>query len=234
MTWDRSPYRRRRALGTLTACGLLASMLTLAPSPTGSAGAETSEGPIPGEVITVPLPSEPEFLLVAGGERWNVRNRPAGTVASAYGRPTGAVDDTYMATARYPAAAVGDRQLLDLSFHAPTSSGTSWYFARPRHGMAEVWGPGNDGLRDRFVLEPGPGEAIVGGTVQTTVQRPVDPSEPGGEKRLVPVVIAVFDDGTLRWFEGSRATGSGSSPGCSAVPSPPWAVPSRRWAARHR
>ena len=51
-------------------------------------------------LIEIPYYSEPEFLLLSGDEKWSLRNRPAGTVAAAYGHENDAIHDELMAHAR--------------------------------------------------------------------------------------------------------------------------------------
>ena len=130
----------------------------------------------PGVQVSVPHYSEAEFLLTAGAERWNVRNRPAGTVAAGYGHETGAIDDALMATGRYepmgaPTDVFGtpstDRTPLDVAYLGPDSHRTnSWIVTRYDDGSVDFVGPVESGLTRRLVYAaPGGGRTYVGGTV---------------------------------------------------------------------
>jgi len=129
-----------------------------------------------GTQLTVPYFSEPEFLLVAGNERWDVRNRPAGTVAAGYGHVAGAIDDALTATGRYeplgpPTVSYGTpdstRVPLDVAFLGPTEDRAgSWNVTRYDDGSVDVGGPVEVGLPKRYVYAaPGDGLTYVGGTV---------------------------------------------------------------------
>lgn len=83
-----------------------------------------------GTQITLDYPSEPEFLLTAGDERWSVRNSPAGTVTAGYGHENDAIHDWLMSSERYdplstlptngpPATAHSTRKPLDVSYFGP-------------------------------------------------------------------------------------------------------------------
>lgn len=162
-----------------------------------------------GTQFSIPFYPEPEFLLVAGDERWNVRNRATGTVAAAYGRPLGGLDDAYMATARYPSLGTpSNKRLLDVSFqdkNLPT--GSSWYFGRYDDGTAEVWGPGDNGFDERYLLRHFSYD-IVGGMVQATQ---------GG----LPRSVVVLESGELAVYVGDSYQGKladlSGAPGRSTV-----------------
>lgn len=143
----------------------------------------------PGVQVSVPYFSEPEFLLVAGNERWNVRNRPGGTVAAGYGHVDDALDDAMMATARYDrpgaptfggGALSPDREPLDVAFLRPDGdratselSGlrkSSWVVTRYDDGSVEITGPVERGMPERYVYGAQNGLTYVGGTVLGDVE----------------------------------------------------------------
>lgn len=133
----------------------------------------------PGLQVSVPQYNEPESYLSVGGDRWDIRNTPAGTVAAAYGHTTNADEAAFSQSARYSpvsetpvvassaqGAVSGSRQPLDVSTLAPSGfrSG-SWIITRYDDGSLEFEGPlENAGLR-RYVLGPATGTGWVGGTV---------------------------------------------------------------------
>jgi hypothetical protein len=130
----------------------------------------------PGRQVTVPYFSEPEFLLTSGNERWNVRNRPVGTVAAGYGHETGAIDDALMASGRYEPLGAATRTYgtpsasripLDVAFLGATENRTeSVYVTRYNDGSVDVVGGVERGGTTRLVYAaPGGGLLYVGGTV---------------------------------------------------------------------
>lgn len=88
--------------GMATASGVVA----LAPAVAAAAPLPSDPPPdadpnTPGVQLKIPYYAEPEFLLLNNNERWDIRNRPAGTVAAGYGHEPDAVDDALMASGRY-------------------------------------------------------------------------------------------------------------------------------------
>ena len=160
----------------------------------------------PGVQLSVPYYSEPEFLLTAGDERWNVRNRPAGTVAAGYGHVSGAIDDALMATGRYepqaaPTSSFGTpnpaRVPLDVAFLGPSPYRiNSWIVTRYDDGSVDFVGPVESGLNKRIVYAaPGDGLSYVGGSVMRSFDNgDVD-------------VLLVRSDGTFS-IGSHRGTGS--------------------------
>ncbi|MCO8126159.1 cell wall-binding repeat-containing protein [Acidimicrobiia bacterium EGI L10123] len=153
-----------------------------------------------GDSVIASYWSEPEFLLTAGAERWNVRNSPDGTVVAAYDKPEGAIDDGYMATGRFaPQQPLTGGGVLDVSvLHAAYERSQSWAFIRKDDGTAEVVGPMEQGWPRRYLLQIS-GEAIVGGTVSA------DEGTAGSE---VPIAAVVTDAGRLLEFRGDAQTGT--------------------------
>ena len=119
----------------------------------------------PGIQFEAPAYSEPEFLLQAGNERWNLRNRPAGTVAAGFGHKDETIDDALMATARYqplnanPAAygTLGaDRSPIDVAVLLPTEFRTfTWIVTRYDDASVEVSGPVEKNSPQRYVYGAG-------------------------------------------------------------------------------
>ncbi len=132
-------------------------MLALAPdglAAEATPSVDDDDPDTPGIQISIPFYSEPEFLLVAGDERWDVRNRPVGTAAAAYGHPTGAVHDAFMTSARYDALGGADKQPLDVAFldgpeyvllltihDAILTAGDCWPRTRRARGQPDQHGP---------------------------------------------------------------------------------------------
>ena len=153
----------------------------------------------PGVQIKVPFPNEAEFLLTAGNERWNVRNRPLGTLAAGYGHEDDAVHDVLTATARYEptgaATFVGgvvaaDRKPLDVAVLGPGEDRSqTWYVTRYDDSSVEVVGPIESGMPARYVY--GPSVLAPGGYVGGTVV-----ADAAGSTGVV--VVLVQRDGTLR------------------------------------
>lgn len=144
----------------------------------------------PGIQLNVPYYSEPEFLLVNERNRWNVRNRPAGTIAAGYGHQDGVSHDALMATARYPKQAaptttygtlpannIWDLDPEDVSyFSADTQTSDrslilrdrSYYVTRYESGVIGIDGPVETDLDRRMVFgSPAAGVTYVGATVET-------------------------------------------------------------------
>ena len=105
----------------LAATALLALGAASLPAVAATPPAPDDEDAVqPGVQVTVPYYSEPEFVLLAGNERWNVRNRPAGTVAAGYGHTDDAIHDALMATGRYePMPSTGSGAPLDVAVLSP-------------------------------------------------------------------------------------------------------------------
>jgi hypothetical protein len=151
-----------------------AGMVTVAaaaPAPALAAAAPLPSDPppdadpnTPGVQLKVPYYAEPEFLLLNNNERWNIRNRPAGTVAAGYGHEPDAVDDALMASGRYApvgtatftyGAVSAGRAPLDVAFLGATEDReSSWYVARYDDGSVEFNGPVEQGLSKRYVFGP--------------------------------------------------------------------------------
>ena len=123
---------RPRGDGTVLSAGLV---LTLLAAGVAAIAAEPVVPPVDedpnaaGIQVSVPYFSEPEFLLSAGDQRWNVRNRPAGTVAAGYGHTDDALSDALTASARYQPLGAPDfgateptGRRLDVSYLAPIPS----------------------------------------------------------------------------------------------------------------
>lgn len=155
--------RFRRSLAAVTALAVVAVGLGATARPAPAAD------PVAGQEFSLPYYSEPEFLLVAGSERWNVRNRPDGSMAAAYGHPEDATHDTYMATAREAdLGADATRTPVDISYRSPEAGSRSlahtWNFVRYDDGTSEAWGPVETGRATRHPVVV-PGRTIVGGMV---------------------------------------------------------------------
>ncbi len=183
----RTTHLSRTTVLLTAVLGMVATLLvsvTRAPI----AEAQTAEDlPGEGDELDVEYYAEPEFLLTAGAERWNIVNTPDGTVAAGYGRPDDAVHDGYAKTARYdpmveapPAGSIVDvtiRKPID-SVPRPLAAGDpqpdpaqlnrTWAFVQRDDGVAEVWGPMEEGFTERYVLRA-PVDitdgSLVGGTV---------------------------------------------------------------------
>jgi PKD repeat protein len=122
--------------------------------------------------------TEPDFLLQAGNQRWEVRNRPAGTVAAGFGHTTDAIHDDLTATARYAPLGTGpslllgtigsNRQALDVSTLIPGELRTySWKVTRFDDASVEFEGPIEKGSPTHVIIGPNVDSptGYVGGTV---------------------------------------------------------------------
>ena len=171
--------------GMATASGVVA----LAPAVAAAAPLPSDPPPdadpnTPGVQLKIPFYAEPEFLLLNNNERWDIRNRPAGTVAAGYGHEPDAVDDALMASGRYApvgaatytyGAVSAGRAPLDVAFLGATEDReSSWYVARYDDGSVEFNGPVEQGLTKRYVFGPAAtdfegtptaGRTFVGGAV---------------------------------------------------------------------
>lgn len=173
--------------------------------------------------VTVPYWNEPEFLLTAGAEHWNLRNRPEGTVAAGYGHETNAVHDSLTATARYepqtPTATWSSgtpnagRVPLDVAvLGASDGRSDSWSVSRFSDGSVDVSGPLESGLARRYVYAAPSPLRYVGGVVAASGTSTV-------------VTILVRSDGALMRYvhqgavvTGPDAVGSVSGAAVAAVP----------------
>ncbi|MDE0801807.1 MAG: PKD domain-containing protein, partial [Acidimicrobiales bacterium] len=162
---------RLRAAGGTTATVLL---LVCALSASAFASVLPSDGdpPTAGQQVTLPFWSEPEFNLFSGENRWNIKNRPDGTISAAYGHPSDAIHDDYMATARYPSlGADPTRTPIDVAVLPPSSyTGRvgSWNVVRYDDQTMQVWGPvdaPNPQAFDLRLIVEGEVRDIVGGTL---------------------------------------------------------------------
>ena len=211
----RRPGARRRT--AFIAAGAVLLAMVAAPSALGAPSDPPPDVDLatPGVQLKVPYYSEPEFLLSAGAERWNVRNRPQGTVAAGYGHEPEAVDDSLMSTGRYtPMAAPtyqwgstgSDRAPLDVAvLDASGDRDSSWVVTRFSDGSVEYSGPVEQGSPKRFVvapsiLDPDGNQAasltFVGGTVSW-------------DKGSVLRMLAVRSDGLvmeLKWTTGASVS----------------------------
>lgn len=180
------PSRRGRGAGHVPSfavaavtVSLLASLLVGIPQ-AAAIDPIPEDAPTEGEKIVVDFYSEPEFLLTAGAERWNIRNTPDGTIAAGYGVPEDAIHDAYARTGRYdPLDTAPTGRILDISVRQADPDPDpdpfpdlgldhSWAFVRKANGAAEVWGPADLAYPDRYVIEAAsaaPEDQIQGGTV---------------------------------------------------------------------
>ena len=182
-TQGRRRSAARSSAAVLVTLGLLATGLTLLLTTSPPAVAADPSLPPdkdpgrPGTQLTVPYYSEPEFLLLSGEDRWNVRNRPAGTVAAGYGHEDDAIADVLTASARYDQVSqnpfpIGttspDRQRLDVAVLQPTEDRTvTWVVTRFDDSSVEIQGPLEHGLKQKFTLGVSAyaPDGYVGGTV---------------------------------------------------------------------
>ena len=187
-----SGIRRRvvvvAAAGVLLLSGLSVPAALASPRPAPVPKTVTNDSPpppptdvdpnVPGIQVQIPYYTEPEFLLQAGAQRWDVRNRPAGTVAAGYGHTNDAIHDDLTATARYAplgaaaasyVGAIGaNRQPLDITTLIPGELRTStWLVTRYDDGSVEFQGPMEKGMPNRYVFGPNLDSAngYVGGAV---------------------------------------------------------------------
>jgi PKD repeat protein len=179
-------WTRKKAAWAVIATGVsvaLAVTPALAATPTLPA----DENPVrPGTQVTLPYYSEPEFLLTAGADRWNVRNRPAGTVAAGYGHTDDALHDALVATGRY-AKSSSTRAPLDVAVLGPDRLRQySWHVIRNADGTVTVAGGVERGIPYEITYAiPGGPLYYVGGTVLGDLA--------GG----APSVLLVRSDGSL-------------------------------------
>ena len=149
----------------LLVCALSASALA-------SVLPNAGDPPTIGQQVTLPFWSEPEFLLLSGEDRWNVKNRPDGTISAAYGHPADAIHDDYMATARYPSlGADPTRTPIDVAVLPAdgfVSRAGAWNVVRYDDQTMQIWGPvdgPNPQPYDLRLLVDGQPRDIVGGTL---------------------------------------------------------------------
>jgi hypothetical protein len=184
-----SKARRGRRVAALALLALVTPTLTMVGGLAGAPSPAVAAAPLPdlppdadpsqpGTQIELPYYSEPEFLLEAGHDRWNVRSRPAGTVAAAYGHEPDATVDRLTGTARYdvqagsgtvPASAVR----LDVAvLTAQGGLDQGWVVTRFSGGTVQVEGPFEGGLQSRYVFAPSAShpQGFVGGTVVSSHQ----------------------------------------------------------------
>ncbi len=162
---------RMRLTGSATAVALLL-VCALAASALASVLPNAESPPSGGDQVTLPFWSEPEFNLFTGEDRWNIKNRPNGTISAAYGHPSDAIHDDYMATARYPSlGADPTRTPIDVAV-LPASSFTgrtgAWNVVRYDDQTMQVWGPvdgPNPQAFDLRLFVDGEERDIVGGTL---------------------------------------------------------------------
>lgn len=223
------------ALGALIVAVLALPSSLVAPAAAADPVLPPDQDPSrPGTQLRVPYPSEAEFLLTAGDERWNVRNRPAGTLAAAYGHPVKAMHDSLGVTARYepapsPEVVTGvpvspDREPRDVAVLQPSPNRErTWQVTSYDDGSVDVTGDLEHGLQQAWQFgAPGGGVTYVGGTVLWDT----DWAASEGQDSDEPRVLLVRSDGDLDWFELSDAGWEG---GAGTVGGPAVAAVSRTY-----
>ena len=195
--------------------------------------ADTDPG-TPGIQVQIPFFSEPEFLLQAGDETWSLRNRPAGTVAAAYGHTDDAVHGELMSTARVGKLPAGSQQTfgaiaagrapLDAAYLGHSDHrGHDWLVTRYDDNSITVTGAMEEALGQRRSWSFGPGadpadaSGYVGGWVISDAAFP-DPDPDAAEH--IPSIALVTPQGTIRRFRmdstGAWVSGSLNVPGLAA------------------
>ena len=188
--------RSRSRAATFLVLALVATSFMAMP-PAAAIDPVPADAPMPGQELVIDYHAEPEYLLTAGTERWNVRNTPDGTMASAYGVPEGAVHDLYAKTGRYePLDSTPAGEILDVSVREKASDfglDHSWAFVRKSDGNAEIWGPADEAYPDRHVLDLVPVDRGDAGIVQYDIVGGTVLSDSGG----TPTALVVTDGGLI-------------------------------------
>ena len=179
--------RTRQVLATLTATATFAALAAVvgtgvpplagaaanaAVAPTGPPPPADLDPGTPGIQVQIPFFSEPEFLLQAGDETWSLRNRPAGTVAAAYGHTDDAVHSELMSTARVGKLPAGsqhtygsiaaERAPLDAAYLGHSDHrGHDWLVTRYDDNSVTVTGAMEEALGQRRSWSFGPGAALA-------------------------------------------------------------------------
>ncbi|MGH1564779.1 hypothetical protein [Mumia sp. DW29H23] len=189
---------------------------TAAPLPPGVEAPADVDPTIAGTQVKVSVPTQPAFLLTAGGNHWRVANSALGTVAYGYGHEDLAATSGLQTSSRMApftttwrnGTVSATRTLLDSTVVAadPARGRTaSWMVARYSDGSVDVKSVGQTPLL-HFSLGPASGVTYVGGVV--TADSPA-----GWSPGTVPTIALVTNTGTVvkfvgRWGSLQRVTGA--------------------------